>query len=82
VPRLRSIGPELVSAPDNDPTNIGTAAVVGACTGYQLSWMALLVVPLLAVVLTILIALRAVSVAVLIGLTVSRPTAKPPLLVT
>jgi Mn2+/Fe2+ NRAMP family transporter len=51
---LRGIGPELVSAAsDNDPTNVGTAAAVGAQTGYQLSWVALLVAPLLAVVLTI-----------------------------
>jgi Mn2+/Fe2+ NRAMP family transporter len=50
----RSIGPELLSAAsDNDPTNIGTAAAVGAQTGYQLSWMALLVAPLLGIVLTI-----------------------------
>ncbi len=51
---LRGIGPELVSAAaDNDPTNVGTAAAVGAQTGYQLSWVALLVAPLLGVVLTI-----------------------------
>jgi Mn2+/Fe2+ NRAMP family transporter len=51
---LRGIGPELVSAAaDNDPTNVGTAAAVGAKTGYQLSWVALLVAPLLGVVLTI-----------------------------
>jgi Mn2+/Fe2+ NRAMP family transporter len=48
---LRSIGPELVSgASDNDPTNVGTAAAVGAATGYQLAWLALLVAPLLGVV--------------------------------
>jgi NRAMP (natural resistance-associated macrophage protein)-like metal ion transporter len=47
----RSIGPELVSAAsDNDPTNVGTAALVGARTGYQLAWVALLVAPLLAIV--------------------------------
>lgn len=51
---VRSIGPELVSgASDNDPTNVGTAAAVGAATGYQLSWVALLVAPLLGVVQTI-----------------------------
>lgn len=51
---LRSIGPEVVSAAsDNDPTNVGTAAVAGAQTGYQLSWVALLVGPLLGVVMTI-----------------------------
>jgi Mn2+/Fe2+ NRAMP family transporter len=51
---LQSIGPEVVSAAsDNDPTNVGTAAVVGAQTAYQLSWVALLVGPLLGVVMTI-----------------------------
>ena len=51
---LRSVGPELISAAsDNDPTNVGTAAVVGAQTAYQLAWVALLVAPLLGVVQTI-----------------------------
>jgi Mn2+/Fe2+ NRAMP family transporter len=51
---VRSIGPELVSgASANDPTNVGTAAAVGAATGYQLSWAALLVAPMLGVVQTI-----------------------------
>jgi Mn2+/Fe2+ NRAMP family transporter len=51
---LRGVGPEMVSAAsDNDPTNVGTAAAVGAQTGYQLSWVALLVAPLMAIVLTI-----------------------------
>jgi Mn2+/Fe2+ NRAMP family transporter len=51
---VRSVGPELVSsASDNDPTNVGTAAAVGAATGYQLAWVALLVAPLLGVVQTI-----------------------------
>ena len=51
---LRGIGPEVVSAAsDNDPTNVGTAAAVGAQTGYQLSWVALLVAPLLGIVMTI-----------------------------
>lgn len=48
------IGPEVVAAAsDNDPTNIGTAALVGAQTAYQLSWVALLTAPLLSVVLAI-----------------------------
>ena len=48
------IGPEIVAAAsDNDPTNIGTAALVGAQTAYQLSWVALLTAPLLSVVLAI-----------------------------
>ena len=51
---LRGAGPEIVSgASDNDPTNVGTAVVVGAQTGYRLCWVALLVAPLLGVVLTI-----------------------------
>jgi Mn2+/Fe2+ NRAMP family transporter len=51
---LRSVAPELLSgASDNDPTNVGTAARVGATTGYQLAWLALLVAPLLAVVQTV-----------------------------
>jgi Mn2+/Fe2+ NRAMP family transporter len=48
------IGPEiLTAASDNDLTNVGTAVLVGARTGYQLSWVALLVAPLLAVVVAI-----------------------------
>jgi Mn2+/Fe2+ NRAMP family transporter len=51
---LRGTGPEvLAAAADNDPTNVGTAAAVGAQTGYQLAWVALLVAPLVAVVLAI-----------------------------
>jgi Mn2+/Fe2+ NRAMP family transporter len=51
---MRDIGPEVVSgASDNDPTNIGTAAVVGAQTHYSLAWVAVLVAPLLYVVLSI-----------------------------
>src|SRR5580692_433582 len=71
--RLRSIGPELVSAAsDNDPTNVGTAAAVGAQTGYQLSWVALLVAPLLGVVLTIAAQVGAVARDDLQSLTVKR----------
>lgn len=52
--RFARIGPELVAAAsDNDPTNVGTAVVVGSQTTYQLAWVALLVVPLLGVVQTI-----------------------------
>ena len=59
---LRGIGPELVSAAsDNDPTNVGAAAAVGAQTGYQLSWVALMVAPLLGVVLTIAAQVGAVA---------------------
>jgi Mn2+/Fe2+ NRAMP family transporter len=51
---LLSIAPEVVSgASDNDPTNVGTAAVVGAQTAYRLSWVAILIAPMLGVVQTI-----------------------------
>jgi Mn2+/Fe2+ NRAMP family transporter len=69
----RSVGPEvLAGASDNDPTNVGTAATVGAQTGYQLSWVALLVAPLLAVVLTIAAQVGAVARNDLQTLTVKR----------
>ncbi|HXX88657.1 MAG TPA: divalent metal cation transporter [Acidimicrobiales bacterium] len=52
--RIARTGPELLAAAsDNDPTNIGTAAVVGAQTAYQLAWVALLIAPLLGVVQSI-----------------------------
>jgi Mn2+/Fe2+ NRAMP family transporter len=56
------IGPEvLTAASDNDPTNVGTAALVGAQTVYQLSWVALLTAPLLAVALAIAIQVATVT---------------------
>ena len=59
---LRGVGPEMLSsASDNDPTNVGTAASVGAATGYQLAWVAVLVAPLLAVVQTIAAQVGAVA---------------------
>ncbi len=70
---LRGIGPELVSAAsDNDPTNVGTAAAVGAQTGYQLSWLALLIAPLLGIVLTIAAQVGAVARDDLQSLTLKR----------
>jgi Mn2+/Fe2+ NRAMP family transporter len=70
---LRSIGPELVSgASDNDPTNVGTAAVVGAQTIYRLSWVAVLVAPLLAVVLVIAARVGVVTSSDLQSLTLKR----------
>ena len=62
----------LSGASDNHPTNVGTAAAVGAQTGYQLSWVALLVAPLLAVVLTIAAHVGAVARNDLQTLTVKR----------
>jgi Mn2+/Fe2+ NRAMP family transporter len=76
VPRpglLRAVGPEVLSAAaDNDPTNVGTAASVGAQTAYQLSWVALLVAPLLAVVLAIAAQVGVVARSDLQTLTVRR----------
>jgi len=74
LPRLlRSVGPEVISAASvNDPTNIGTAAAVGAQTGYQLSWLALLIAPLLAVVMTIAAQVGAVARDDLQSLTLKR----------
>ena len=70
---IRSIGPEVLSgASDNDPTNVGTAVAVGAQTSYQLSWIAVLVAPLLAVVLIIAAQVGAVARGDLQTLTVKR----------
>jgi Mn2+/Fe2+ NRAMP family transporter len=70
---VRGVGPELISAAsDNDPTNVGTAALVGSQTGYRLSWVALLVAPLLGVVQTIAAQLGAVTRSDLQALTVLR----------
>jgi Mn2+/Fe2+ NRAMP family transporter len=70
---MRSIGPELISAAsDNDPTNVGTAVAVGAQTGYQLCWLALLAAPMLAIVLAIAAQLGAVARDDLQSLTVKR----------
>ncbi len=70
---VRTIGPELVSAAsDNDPTNVGTAAVVGAQTAYRLCWVGLLVAPLLAVVQAIAAQVGVVAGGDLQTLTVKR----------
>jgi Mn2+/Fe2+ NRAMP family transporter len=70
---FRSLAPEVLSAAsDNDPTNVGTAVSVGAQTSYQLSWLALVVAPLLAVVLTIAAHVGAVARNDLQTLTVKR----------
>jgi Mn2+/Fe2+ NRAMP family transporter len=70
---LRSVGPELVAAAsDNDPTNVGTAVVVGAQTAYRLCWVAVLIAPLLAVVQAIAAHLGVVAGGDLQSLTVRR----------
>jgi len=48
-------------ASDNDPTTVATLAVVGASTIYGLSWLVLLVIPMLAIVQTIASRVGAVS---------------------
>ncbi|HKT01506.1 MAG TPA: divalent metal cation transporter [Rugosimonospora sp.] len=48
---LRAIGPGAVSgASDTDPTTVATVVVVGATTTYGLAWLALWLLPVLAVV--------------------------------
>lgn len=71
--RMRTIGPEMLSAAsDNDPTNIGTAAAVGARTGYRLSWVVLLIAPMLAVTQAIAARVAIVGQADLQSLTAKR----------
>lgn len=51
---LKALGPGLIAgASDNDPTTVATLAVIGATTGYGLSWLVVLVIPMLVVVLVI-----------------------------
>jgi Mn2+/Fe2+ NRAMP family transporter len=45
------LGPGIVSgASDNDPTTVASLAVIGSTTTYGLSWLVLLVIPMLSVV--------------------------------
>jgi Mn2+/Fe2+ NRAMP family transporter len=51
---LRMLGPGLVAgAADIDPTTVATVAVVGSTTMFGLSWLTVLLFPILAVVLVI-----------------------------
>ena len=55
-------GPGLVSgASANDPTTVGSIAVVGAATGYGLAWLVVLLLPMLAIVQAIAASVAAVS---------------------
>lgn len=46
---LRGIGPGFIaSASDNDPTTVGTLAIIGARTTFGLAWLLVLLVPMLA----------------------------------
>ncbi|HEY6486250.1 MAG TPA: divalent metal cation transporter [Candidatus Cybelea sp.] len=55
-------GPGLVSgASANDPTTVGSIAVVGAATGYGLTWLVVLLLPMLAIVQAIAASVAAAS---------------------
>ncbi|MBV9700656.1 MAG: divalent metal cation transporter [Candidatus Eremiobacteraeota bacterium] len=59
---VRGLGPGLVSgASANDPTTVGSLAVVGAGTGYGLAWLVVLLLPMLALVQAIAASVAAVS---------------------
>lgn len=63
------VGPGFVAgASDNDPTTVGAVSAIGATTGYQLSWLALLVFPMLAVIQLTATQVGAVSGCDLVGL--------------
>src|SRR5579872_5041164 len=48
---MRSMVPGIISAAsDNDPTTVATLAVIESTTVYALSWLVLLVIPMLAFV--------------------------------
>lgn len=48
---LTALGPGMISgASDNDPTTVATIAVIGSTTAYRLSWLTILVYPMLATV--------------------------------
>lgn len=59
---VRGFGPGLVSgASANDPTTVGTIAIVAAATGYSMGWLVALLLPMLAVVQAIAASVGAVS---------------------
>ncbi len=50
-PPLQNFGAGIVAgASDNDPTTVATLAVIGSTTTYELGWLTLLVIPMLAVI--------------------------------
>lgn len=58
----RFFGPGLVSgASANDPTTVGSLAVVGAFSGYGLAWLVVLLLPMLAIIQAIAASVAAVS---------------------
>jgi Mn2+/Fe2+ NRAMP family transporter len=51
VTLLKALGPGLIAgASDNDPTSVASLSVVGATTTYGLSWLLILLIPMLVVV--------------------------------
>jgi Mn2+/Fe2+ NRAMP family transporter len=59
---LKRLGPGLIAgASDNDPTTVASLSVIGASTGYGLSWLVILVIPMLVVVQTISAAVGVVT---------------------
>lgn len=59
---MRGFGPGLVSgASANDPTTVGSIAVVAAATGYRAAWIVVLLLPMLALVQSIAASVAAVS---------------------
>lgn len=61
---LRALGPGLIDgASDSDPTTVTTLAAIGASTGYRLSWLVVLLVPMLVVVQVISAAVGTIAQA-------------------
>jgi len=59
---MQSFGAGIVAgASDNDPTTVATLAVIGSTTTYELGWLTLLVIPMLAVIQSIAAQVGAVS---------------------
>ncbi len=59
---LKNLGPGLIAgASDNDPTTVASLSVIGATTGYGLSWLVILVIPMLVVVQVISAAVGVVT---------------------
>src|ERR1700682_5886108 len=51
----------VAGASDNDPTTVATLAVIGSTTVYELGWLTLLIIPMLAVIQAIAAQIGAVS---------------------
>src|SRR5579883_33039 len=59
---MRYLGAGLIAgASDNDPTTVGTLAIIGASTGYRLTWLVLLLLPMLVTVQIVSTRLGAVT---------------------